>query len=346
VRPLAFCIPGDLSLPTGGYRYDREVLARLPRLGVAATHAPLGPGFPHPDAAQIDHAMRALAAQPRDAALLIDGLALGALPPEAIAALPHRRIALVHHPLALEAGMPSGRADFLRTNEAAVLSKVRHVVATSHATRRILEADFGVPSAKLTVVEPGVDRRPRAVGSGDGLHVLAVGAVSPRKDYPRLVDALASIGDVDWRLTIAGSLTLAPDEAANLGMAIAAKGLADRVALAGAVADDELLRLFASADLFASASLFEGYGMALAEALAHGLPIVASSGGAAADTVPDGAALKVPPGDARALSAALGRVLKDGALRRRMGDASWAAAALLPSWDDAARDIADLVKTL
>ncbi len=342
--PVAFCIPGRIDLPTGGYRYDREVMARLPAHGVEVSHLPLGEGFPHPTEAEAAQAIERLRAVSPRSILLIDGLALGALPPEDIAALPHRIVALVHHPLGLEAGTPPDRAAFLLANEKAVLAEAAHVIATSDATRRILKQDFAVPQARITVAEPGVERRSRSAGSGGQLHILAVGAVSPRKAYGDLVHALAGARASDWRLTIAGSLTLAPDGVAALRGDIEALDLGDRITLAGAVDDASLAALFNNADVFAMSSLFEGYGMALAEALAHGLPIVTTTGGAAADTVPDAAALKVPPGDVAGLSAALGRVLGDTGLRRRMADASYAAAALLPSWDDTARGVAEALR--
>ncbi|MGL4239784.1 MAG: glycosyltransferase family 4 protein [Beijerinckiaceae bacterium] len=344
--PLAFCIPGDIDLPTGGYRYDREVLKRLPSHGVAARHLPLGAGFPHPSNADIDRAMNAMSAEDRRSVLLIDGLALGALPPDRIAALPHRLVALVHHPLGMEAGTPLDRARWLLSNERAVLSFARHTIVTSPATKAILRKDFALADRSMTVAEPGCDRHPRAVGTGSPLQILAVGAVSPRKAFPQLVGALADVGDLDWRLTIAGSLDLSPAAAAELQLAIDRSGLAGRITLAGALDDAALAECYDRADVFAMSSLFEGDGRALSEALSRGLPIVTSSGGAAAETVPDAAALKVPPGDAAALTEALRRVMTDAALRRRMGDAAWAAAALLPSWDDTAREIADVVKAL
>ena len=178
------------------------------------------------------------------------------------------------------------------------------------------------------------------------MQILAVGAVSARKAYDQLVTALAAVPHLDWRLTIAGSLSLQPDTTAALRETIGSSSVADRITLTGALDDIHLAALYAKADLFAMSSLFEGYGMALTEALARGLPIVASSGGAAADTLPELAAIKVPPGDTAGLTAALRRVMSDDALRRRMGDAAWAAAALLPSWDDATSEIADVIKAL
>jgi glycosyltransferase involved in cell wall biosynthesis len=344
--PLAFCIPGDIALPTGGYRYDREVLARLPAQGVAAKHLPLDGSYPDPSASDHARTQAQLATCPGRDILLIDGLALGAMPPGIITELPHRVVALVHHPLGLEAGLSEARAAFLIENERAVLSQVRHVIVTSPATKRILVADFGLIDRKVTVAEPGTTRAMRATGVGKPMQILAVGAVSARKAYDQIVVALAAMPDLDWRLSIAGSLTLQPDTTAALRDTIDRSGVSDRITLAGALDDNHLAALYARADLFAMSSLFEGYGMALTEALARGLPIVASSGGAAADTLPDIAAIKVLPGDIAGLTAALRRVMSDHALRRRMGDAAWAAAALLPSWDDTARDIADVIKTL
>jgi glycosyltransferase involved in cell wall biosynthesis len=344
--PLAFCIPGDIDLPTGGYRYDREVLKRLPGQGVEAAHLPLGAGFPHPSREQIDLAMTSLKGVDRRAVLLVDGLALGALPPEGMAALPHRLVALVHHPLGLEAGMPQERALFLLENEKRVLAHARHVIVTSQLTERTLQRDFGVPAGRIAVAEPGVAPAARAVGTLRPFRILAVGGISPRKAFAELVHALAENKDLVWQLTIAGSLELAPATVAELRSLIVATGMDERITLAGEVDDGTLAKLFNEADLFAMSSQYEGYGMALAEALARGIPIVTTTGGAADETVPSVAALKVPAGDREALARALRTAMTDEALRRRMADASWAAGGLLPTWDDTAREIADVIKAL
>jgi glycosyltransferase involved in cell wall biosynthesis len=161
-----------------------------------------------------------------------------------------------------------------------------------------------------------------------------------------LVEALVGLADLDWRLTIAGALDRDPAEAARLRAAIAASGLEERIALPGSVDATALETLYAFADAFASPSLFEGYGMALAEALARGLPLVASTGGAAIDTVPDTAALKVPPGDVGALREALRAMIADGDLRRACADAAWAAGQRLPRWRDTARAVAGVMREI
>jgi glycosyltransferase involved in cell wall biosynthesis len=174
--------------------------------------------------------------------------------------------------------------------------------------------------------------------------MLAVGAVSPRKGYALLVEALAELQHRPWRLVIAGATQRDAQASAELRALIEKHGLEDRVTLAGEVSDLRLDELYHEADLFVSASLYEGYGMVLAEAMARGLPMVVSTGGAAAQTVPDDAAIKVPPGDVYRLRAALSRVVADANERNRLRTASLEAGRNLPRWTEAARVVANVIR--
>ena len=340
----AFCIPGDLDLPTGGYRYDRELLARLPGHGVAARHLHLPGAFPQPSDADIAASHGALAHAQGTGPFFIDGLALGALPPKLVHDLQKPVVALVHHPLCLETGLPPEQADDLRRNEAAVLRECQEIVVTSRETRRWLMAEFALAGDIITVAEPGIERRARAMGTGAPLQILAVGAVSERKAYPLLIAALAASRDLDWRLTIAGSTTLSVEASRQLTDSIVQSGSADRITLTGAIDDRTLAKLYASADIFASSSLHEGYGMAIAEALSQGIAVVASSAGAANDLLPENAALKAPQGDVEGLASALRRVMSDSALRHRLSEGAWEAGQALPDWDDTARIVANVLQ--
>lgn len=341
---VAFAIPGDIDLPTGGYTYDRRVLALMPSLGFEAKHLVLPETYPQPSVADLAETGRLLAAAPRDAVLLIDGLAYGAMPADLVRSLGRRIVALVHHPLCLEAGLSERRQAELRTLETAALALAQHVVVTSPATAKTLVADFGVHRAKITVAEPGTDAAPRATGTRNPLQLLAVGSVVPRKAFDVLVRALMPYADLDWRLSIVGATDRNAEALAAVNRAIAQSSLQDRITLTGPADQDRLNAHYAIADLFVMPSLYEGYGMVLAEAMARGLPIVCTTGGAAAETAPDTAALKVPPGDVVALSAAIGRSLRDATLRASMSDASWAAGQSLPRWEQTARTIADALR--
>ncbi|MBX9925853.1 MAG: glycosyltransferase family 4 protein [Hyphomicrobiaceae bacterium] len=318
----------------------------LPDYGVEASVIRLPGSFPEPTAADLDEAVRLLAAAPPDAALMVDGLALGAIPADRLDAVKAPLIALVHHPLCLEAGLSADRAAALKQSETAVLARARQVVVTSSSMKRILVEDFGVPMPKVTVAEPGTDPAARATGTGTPFQILSVGAVSPRKGYHVLIDALAPLTEHDWRATICGATDRDPKTVAKLEAQIEAAGLSERVRLAGTVVPATLQRFYDTADLFVLPSLFEGYGMVLAEAMARGLPIVTTTGGAAAETVPDAAALKVAPGDAAALSSAIDKTLRDKRLRARLADASWDTGRTLPPWTETTRRIAAVVMGL
>lgn len=341
---VAFAIPGDIDLPTGGYAYDRRVLALLPSLGIDARHVALPGSYPQPMASDFSETQRVFAGQSLDTVLLIDGLAYGAMPDGLLRGIGQPIVALVHHPLCLEAGLSEQRQAELRALETAALALAQHVIVTSAATAKTLTADFAVPMAKVTVAEPGTDAAPRAKGTGNPLQLLGVGSVVPRKAFDILVRALVPHADLPWRLSVVGATDRSVEALAALKTAIAESGLQDRITLAGPADEARLNARYASADLFIMPSLYEGYGMVLAEAMARGLPIICTTGGAAADTAPDAAALKVPPGDVAALSAAIGRMLRDAALRAGMGDASWAAGQGLPRWEQTAQTIADVVR--
>jgi glycosyltransferase involved in cell wall biosynthesis len=336
----AFLIPGDLALPTGGYAYDRAVIRLLPQAGVEAMHVALPGSYPNPSADDLADTAAIIAGLPADCILLIDGLAYGAMPESLIRSIRQPIVALCHHPLALENGISPDRAIALHQSEMTALALASHVIVTSPLTGKILVGDFGVPADKITVAEPGTTRKPRATGSkSDVLNLLAVGSIVPRKGYGVLVEALAGLKRRNWRLKIAG--TARSLETVNaLRDQIALSDLNEHIQLLGAVPDRDLDQLFAEADLFVMASLFEGYGMVLAEALQRGLPIVTTTGGAASETVPDGAGLKVPPGDASALRKAIDDALADLGLRARLADAAHRAGEKLPTWDDTARIIA------
>jgi glycosyltransferase involved in cell wall biosynthesis len=348
VKRFMFAVPGDLATPTGGYAYDRRMIAELGHLGWQADLLNLGEGFPWPDDRTRATARSRLLSTPAGRGVVVDGLALGALP-ETASELAGRNplLALVHHPLALEWGLSGEQADALRRSERAALAAAQAVVVTSAATARLVASDYGVPAERIAVARPGSDRAPLTQGSRDGVvRLLSVGAVVPRKGFDVLIAALATVNDLTWRLTIAGDLTRDRNTAAQLDADIAGHALGDRITALGAVSQQRLEALYAEADVFVLASRFEGYGMAYAEALARGLPIIGTNAGAIPDTVPSDAGLLVDPGDGRALAQALRHIIGDADLRRRLASAARAAAPRLPTWLHSAEIFARALETL
>ena len=328
--------PGDESTLTGGYIYNRRLLEALAARGWRTTLHGLQTSFPLPTAAALEEAREVLAAIPARRLVLVDGLALGGMP-ELIEREAQRLclVALVHHPLALETGLEAETAAALEQAECRALAAVRGVIVTSHATAGALTAR-AVPAQRIGVVKPGTDAAPPAGGSGgELLELLCVATVTPRKGHAVLVEALGTLAHRAWRLTCVGSLQRCPATVEGLRQQIRALRLDERVRLLGEVDATTLSSCYAQADLFILASHHEGYGMALAEALAHALPVLSTRAGAIPETVPKQAGILVPPGDSRALADALARLLKEPELRRRLAIGAAAARASLPDWEQA-----------
>ncbi|MGK6310421.1 glycosyltransferase family 4 protein [Variovorax sp. DT-64] len=329
----SFLVPGDLGTRTGGYVYDRRIIEGLRARHWAVEVLSLGEGYPAPEAAALARAAVAVEALPDGTLAVVDGLAFGVLP-DLVRQHVQRLdwVALVHHPLALERGLDTARQQALFDSERRALAHARGVIVTSRSTARTL-ADFDVEASRIVVVEPGTEPAPLATGSGgDALSLLCVATVTPRKGHALLVEALAGLKDRQWVLHCAGSLAMDPACAAALAQAIDAHGLRERVLLHGEQDEAGLRALYARADAFVLPSFHEGYGMALAEALAHGLPVISTRAGAIPDTVPDGAGMLVTPGDAVELRAALQRLMDDAAWRAQLGAGARAARGRLPNW--------------
>lgn len=342
----AFVIPGDIDAATGGYAYARKVLHLLPEFGVAAHHIALPGSFPEPSEEDLAITRRLLEQLHPSTPVLFDGLAYGALPPGFLDKTSLKIAALVHHPLAFETGVAPERRDQLMMSERAALAKASSVIATSPLTGRTLIEAFGVNPNHLTIAEPGTRAARRALGTGKPFTMLAVGSLIPRKGYNILVDALGHLTDADWRLVIVGSPDHDPVEANRLREQVLSSGLRSHIEIAGKVSNEKLQQLYAGADLFVMPSLYEGYGMVLAEAMARGLAIVCTTGGAAAETAPDAAAIKVPPGDDTALAQAIETVMRDTTVASALQAASWEAGCDLPRWPDSVEKIANVIKAI
>lgn len=346
-RVLHLVIPGTLDTKTGGYVSDRQIVDGLRRRGWDVVLTSLPGEYPVPADADRAAAAAALAAIPDRSLVLVDGLALGALPVEA--ACEHQRlhlVALVHHPLGLETGLAADAVQRLLDSERRALESVRGVVVTSPRTIAAVEP-LGVPRHRIVVVEPGTEAAPDARGSGaGGRHLLCVASLTPRKGHDTLFDALEGMLDLDWHLTCVGSAARDSAHAARLAVRASTPPLRDRVRLAGELSGPSLEAAYDAADLFVLPTHYEGYGMVVAEALARALPVVSTATGAVPELVGEDAGVLVPPGDAVALRAVLRTLMTDTAQFARLRAGARAARPRLPSWDDAcARMEAALMRT-
>jgi glycosyltransferase involved in cell wall biosynthesis/SAM-dependent methyltransferase len=348
---LVVVVPGDLETLTGGYGYDRRIIAGLRDRGWTVDVRQIDGSFPAPTPAALADVARVLRAIPDGTTVLIDGLAFGAMPIEAEREAGRLRLtALVHHPLAAETGIDAALAAKLRTSERRALACAQRVIVTSRATANIL-ADYDVPADRIVVVEPGTDRpsvsrpssiQPSSVPSALSLQppaLLCVATFIPRKGHEVLFRALATLRDLPWRLTCVGGLDRDPMLVAGLLAQVHADGLDERVTFAGEMSGSTLDAEYARADLFLLPTLYEGYGMVVAEALAHGVPVISTATGGIEELVhgvslqSDPAGLLVPPGDSIAFASALRRVLTESDLRAQLTRGAEHARDRIPTWD-------------
>jgi glycosyltransferase involved in cell wall biosynthesis len=357
MRSLVFLAPGRLETRTGGYAYDRRMIAGLRRHGWSVDARALDESFPSPSPAALRHASELFASIGDGRCVLVDGLALSAMPDIVEREAARLRIAaLVHLPLAANVTLAPDVAARLASAEQRALNAAALIVVTGTATLALL-ADYRLPADKMVVVEPGTERqtvvgaafrRPTYGPPKGGPHVrlLSVATVHAGKGHELLVAALARLTHRSWELTCAGSLTRDPITVERVRTAIRDADLDERVSLVGELDEEPLRRAYDRADVFVLATLQETYGMAVAEALAHGLPVIATSTGAIPQLVSDDAGILVPIGDVAALAEALDRVIGDAALRARLADGASRAAEKLPTWEQAAQRMSDALSPL
>ncbi|MEU3018677.1 glycosyltransferase family 4 protein [Nocardiopsis sp. NPDC007018] len=373
--PVLFVVP-EASAPSGGHTYDRRIARALEAVlgatarqgrsngahgtiggpapdgaGVCGGGEPSGPpvrvvtvpgAWPRPGQDGARALGSVLAGAPEGARVLVDGLVACALPEVVVPCARRLRLhVLVHLPLADETGLAEVEARDLDAREGAALRCVDGVVATSAWAARRLVAHHGLAKDRVAVVRPGVEAARLAPGSGFEAgsgrvpRLLCVASLTPRKGHDVLFDALAPLVGLGWECVCAGPGTPPPLPGA----------LAGRVRFTGPVTGPELEDAYASADLLVLPSRAETYGMVVTEALARGVPVVATRVGGVPEALgraPDGRlpGVLVPPEDAVALERVLRGWLTDPGLRSGLRVAARLRREGLTRWPEAARELA------
>jgi glycosyltransferase involved in cell wall biosynthesis len=328
----------DLTRPSGGNVYDRRVLDGLTRRGQRVEEHAVRGSWPVPDIDDLQRLGSALSDIPDDSVVLIDGLiasgAAAVIPAEAGRL---RLVVLMHMPVGPD------RAEEL------VLSSAAAVLTTSAWARSRLRGWYGLRHVDVALpgvdhVEPGT-RRPDAGGTA----FLCVATVHPGKGHDVLLEALAELGDRAWTLTCVGSLEVAPEYVSELQTQVYARTWERRVLFTGPLSAAAVGTAYNTADLLVLPSRSESYGMVIVEALAHGLPVVATAVGGVPEALggrePVGAmpGLLVPADDESALAGALRAWLDDPGLRQRLVGSAARRRPTLRTWESTVSEVADVL---
>jgi glycosyltransferase involved in cell wall biosynthesis len=333
----------DASAPSGGNLYDRRVCEDLAASGWAVRELAVAGAWPRPDAAACAALAATLAAVPTGAVVLVDGLVACGVPEVVVPAA--RRlvlVVLVHLPLRDEAGAPRALAALERET----LVAARGVVATSPWAARRLVALHGLDADRVAVAAPGVDPAPLAPGTDGATGLLCVGSITPTKGQDLLVEALAAVADLRWSCDLVGPLNRDSAHVTAVQDAIARHGLDDRVRLTGPLIGEPLAAAYAAADLLVVPSRAETYGMVVTEALARGIPVLASTAGGLPETLgrdAEGAVpgILVPPSNISALGLALRDWLDDPIRRNRLRGCARTRRGMLHGWEVTSRCLAE-----
>jgi glycosyltransferase involved in cell wall biosynthesis len=335
---IAFITVGDTQRLTGGYLYHARLFVGLRVQGVLVHQiVPCGAGL-HEQMAAAEQFGAAFDPQRYDV-VVIDALARGVVAPYVQRWQALRPVVVLVHQLHSVAEAEPNQLHHERALEAPLL-RADTLVAVSEHGRDLLIAR-GVPCDRVVVVAPGFDRleKPSLPNlhplppTPHPLYALCVAQWIPRKGITTLIQAW-TLGRWPYAvLELIGETDADPAYAAQVRR-LMQDAPPNQIIVRGTVSDVELQAAYERANLFMLPSRFEGYGMVYAEALAHGLPVVATTIAPVQNIVGAEAGVFVPPDDPAALAAQIERLVTNRVLWRRLADGALRRAATLPRWDD------------
>jgi glycosyltransferase involved in cell wall biosynthesis len=326
----------DPRRPSGGNTYDRRVCAGLRTLGwVVQEHRAAG-RWPRVDLASRAGVATALDRIQDGSLVLLDGLVASVLPEVLRRHAGRLRLVLLMH-------MPLDEPP-----EREVVSTVAAIVVTSEWTKRWLAQGYGAPAEAVHVVTPGADPARISERTGSGRRLLSVGALSAVKGQDVLVTALAAVRSSAWTCLCVGSSEVEPRFAADVRRRSSQAGLDHRITFTGALTEAELAGAYATADLLLVSSRSETYGMVVTEALARGIPAIATHVGGVSEALGrqrKGAlpGLLVPPDNAEALAFAVRRWLTDPRLRSRLRAGATSRRQSLTTWTHTSSQLSEVL---
>ena len=284
---LHLLIPGDINTLTGGYIYNKRMVNGLLEMGHNVQVYSLAVDFPFPSPESTQQFVNIINAIPKCETIIIDSLAFGAIPELLRKIKPnHPIVALIHMPLSIRNEFTAAQRKRLSIREKEAFSYADLILVTSPFTMNLLKG-MGIDPVNIIVVLPGVE-----VLSHKNKYALfprkliTVSNFTRNKGHLLLVDALKELKYLNWTLDCYGNTNFDPEYVDTLSRLIDFNNLTDRIFLHAPITGNDLSQVYVNSDLLIHPSEFETYGMVLTEAMAHGIPVIASAGGAITQTVP------------------------------------------------------------
>jgi glycosyltransferase involved in cell wall biosynthesis len=305
-------VPGNIHTLTGGYIYDKRMTDGLRLKGHQIQIHSLSGEDPFSSEERSGQCWERLRAVPKGETIIFDSLVFGAIPGFLKEINQnHIIIALIHLPLSYSKNYLNTRLEKLSVSEEEAFSYADRILVTSRFTMDLL-VGVGIDPYKIQVVLPGVEVFTRKAGWPKlPRNFITVSNYTKNKGYALLIEAMKEIRQLDWTLDCYGDKSFDPKHVGSLSRLIEKYRLTDRIFLHGPVSGKTLAETYVNSDLLIHPSEFETYGMVLTEALAHGIPVVASKGGAITQTVPESMGVFFEVNDSKSLQQILEKLLMD-----------------------------------
>ena len=226
-----------------------------------------------------------------------------------------------------------------------IVKELEHIVTVSKASKHDIASDFRIPEAKIHVVHNGIDTkmfRPLPSIISEEFNVMATASADvPLKGLDYLIHAISILSKNIPTITLTVLGTLKKD--GNTATLITQLGMKDRIHFHSGLSSQKVVELYAKASCAVVPSIYEGFGLPAGEAMACGVPVVATDGGALPEVVGD-AGITVPKRDEIALADAIGTLLAKPELRQSLARKGRARVLKLFSWEVAAKDMSKLYR--
>ncbi len=316
---LHFLISGDIDTIASCYIYDKRIIEGLKRNGHYVEVLRLPDDFPFPSEESLKQCHKIVKAIPKLEPIIIDSLVFGVIP-SILKEVYNKNpiVALIHLPLSVDPNYTAYQRTLVTSLEKEAFEYASKFIVSSEYTAEIL-VNLGINDKKFNLVIPGLDNFSKKEDYPQTpKKLLSIANLCRSKDHTILVRALSALKDRDWILHCYGNLDMDREYLSDFQAMIRRNKLQDKILIHGTISGEQLNEAYLNSDLFVHPSEFETYGMALTEALAHGIPVVASTGGGICKTVPAKMAQFFKPGDVYGLQSILEELLENPEVYKRL----------------------------